>query len=217
MAALTACFPALFDSTYYLRMPMYRVRTVFTGLAGAPYLNTLFFDVAGGTAAQAVADAAGFWLGVQSSMDSELSWATETEVATINEATGALTAVTAVGSSSGVGGVVGPVLPTANQGLVRWSTASFVDGRRVRGRTNVPGITELGVDNGRLTAATITDIQTPADALIAGATSTFVIWNRPRKADPTAVPPITARVGTMAPVTGASVWNELAILRSRRD
>lgn len=198
-------------------MTMYRVRVVFSGLQGAPYLATHYFDVAGGTAAQAVGDVAGFWTGVDAGLDSELTWATEASVDSINEATGALVTSTSVTPLTGTGGTVGPVLPFAAQGLARWRTNGIVAGRRVRGRTFIPGITELGVDNGVLLASTISNINTQGQAMIDSLNSIAVVWSRPVAANPTATPPVVARSGTMHPVVGVDTWNQLAVLRSRRD
>jgi hypothetical protein len=198
-------------------MTMYRVRNVFSGLQGAPYLATHYLDAAGGTAQQAVDAVGTFWTAIDANLDSELTWRTEGVVDSINEANGDLVSSTATTSATGTGGTVGPVLPFASQGLIRWTTAGIVAGRRVKGRTFVPGVTELGVDNGVMLASVISQFNVQAAAYIGDLTSVPVVWARPFAGNPLADPPQPARAGTMHPITGADTWNQLAVLRSRRD
>lgn len=184
---------------------MLRVRVAMTStIGGGPYLATHYW---GGLDNQAAADAAvagvgAFWGAVDNVMDSQISWATEPEVAIMDlsgEITGSLT--TAV--QSGSGSVASDSMPLASQALVRWLTGNFIGGRRLRGRTFIPGITTSGNSNGRLAAATATTIQTAAAGLIAVAGADLVVWSRIH--------------GVAHSVTSSSVWSEFAQLRSRRD
>lgn len=198
-------------------MTMYRVRNVFSGLQSTPYLATHYLDTAGGTAQQAVDQVGQFWNDMDANMDSEISWATEALVDQINEANGDLVGSSGTTPVTGTGASVGPILPFIVQGLMRWNTAGIVAGRRVKGRTFVPGLTENQVDNGVLTAAVRAAFIVHAGTYIGGLTSTPVVWARPFAGNPLAEPPQPPRVGTMHTITSGDAWNQLAGLRSRRD
>lgn len=184
---------------------MYRVRTVFSSLlGGAPFLNTLYFA---GSDSQTQADAAvaatgAFWGAVDAIIDNETSWATEAEVAQIN-VNGTLEGIFATTPQTGTGGVAGSALPKASQGLIRWMTGAFIAGRRLRGRTFVPSLTTGALNNGVLTAAAITVLQNAANALNAADLPPLVIWSKTNS--------------QAHEVESATVWSELAVLRSRRS
>lgn len=188
-------------------MPVYQVRVGFTGITGTPYLNTLYFDAAGGTAQQAVDAAATFWGAVDAQLHQDLSWATESEVQVLNEATGALTDAQSTTVTSGGGALTGDVLPTANQALIAWRTATIVNGKRLQGRVFIPGVPEVNAVAGILASVPFTAFANAADALIADISSTLVVWHRP----------VLGTGGSIGPVTAALVRQPFAVLRSRRD
>jgi hypothetical protein len=190
-------------------MVMHRVRTVFTGIQGTPWLNTLFFDAAGGTAQEAATAAGGFWGAVDAVMTTQVDWTTEPDVPQINEETGALIQVTSTTPVTGTGAAVGEIGPVASQGLIRWRTSVVVNGRNLRGRTFVPGLTVAAYDDGGVIAGTKTAIDVAAAALIASATADLVIWHRPSVQG--------ASDGSVAEVVTGSLWTQLATMRSRRD
>lgn len=182
----------------------YRVRTVFNGPAGSPWLSTLYFDVAGGSAQQAANAAGAFFTAIQGLMSTTVTWATEPDVTTVNSALGLATGSTPTTPVSGAGTVVTELLPRIAQGLVRWLTGSFPSGRQIRGRTFIPGLTEsANTTGGVVVAGNRTTIQTAANNLIADANSTLNVWSRAH--------------GTFYPVSTADVWTQFASLRSRRD
>lgn len=197
---------------------MLRVETIFTGPAGSPWLSVMYFsgtDQAG--ADQAVADVGAFWGAVDAGMSSAVSWSTNPDVQVLDAATGALTDAFSTTPQAGSGASAGDMLPTAAQALLRWRTSGIVNGRIVRGRTNVPGVTEAFAAAGRPIAAYITTLNTAAAALLAGA-SIFQVWSRPHVQDfddsPTSPP---TRAGSAHVVTSGSAWSEFAVQRSRRD
>lgn len=183
---------------------MYRVRTVFTGPTGSPWVNTLFFDEPAGTAQGAANAAAIFWQAVDAVMHTSVSWSTEGDVVLVNEDTGLATGVVSTETSSGAGSTGTDLLPPATQGLIRLLTGVFNDGRQIRGRIFVPGLTETAnTAGGIMDGTTATTIRTAAEALVDDANSALLVWSRS---------------GLQAhPVTGASLWSQFAILRSRRD
>jgi hypothetical protein len=184
-------------------MPLYRVRTVFTGVQGSPWLNTLFFEETAGTAQQA-ADAAGaFWGAVDSRMATTVSWSTEAEVAIVNEATNQITSLTTTTPVTGTGAGGATQLPIETQGLVRLRTGTFVGGREVRGRFFIPGLTENDNDSG-IPNAGITAVVNPAATTLTGGVNHVLM--------------VFSRVHLVAHnVTSAAMWTSWAGLKSRRD
>lgn len=200
-------------------MPVARVRTVFTGVAGAPYYNNLYFenvnDLSDAQAAVDLVDSA--WSTLNSVLAGALIGNIESEVPIIDIPSGNITLVWAT-----TGGVVDPTsaaepLPWASQGLLRLSTNTFLGGRRVRGRVFIPGFTEAAQDAGIPSATTQTAIANMGATLIAPTEPTLVVYSRPRPADPDADPPVAARDGFASVVEGTTAWNKWAVLRSRRD
>lgn len=129
--------------------------------------------------------------------------------------TGSFTGTTPAGVA---GGGTGDPLPAMTAWLVKWSTGSVVNGRRLQGRTYLSVPNENNNDtSGRPNAATIITIANAGIAMLTGgATASFpVVWNRPRAADPDHG--ITARAGTSAAVTNCSVDGlKWGVQRNRR-
>jgi hypothetical protein len=183
---------------------VFRVRTVFSGGQGTPYLSTFYFlPTSGKTAQMAVAATGAFWTAVKAHMANTLSFATEPEVVSIDAITGLATGSTAVTQVTGTGTSGGSPIAPATQGLVRWRTGVFTGGREIRGRTFLPGVTTGDNNAGVPIALYKTDINTAAAALIADANSDFCIWSKKHANDPLA--------------TSGVVWTQFAVLRSRRD
>jgi hypothetical protein len=179
---------------------------VFTGSIGAPYLSTFYFDdndPVGVTAQQCVAATGTFWAAVDNVVSSTYAWATEPEVQTVDAATGLITAITATtpATGQGSGGTTGP--PTAIQGLLRWNTQAFFGGRRLKGRTFIPGIQSTAISGNTVLSSYRTIVDAAAAALIADANTEFVIWSK--------------RYGSAQNVSSGTTWTTVAVLRSRRD
>lgn len=182
---------------------MFRFRTTFSGLQGAPYVSTAFFHE-GEDAVQDCADALSqFWNAVETVMTSALSWSLDTSVVVMDASDGQLTNVVQVNAASGVGSASGEIAPPAIQGLLRWRTGQYVGGREARGRWFIPGVTETLNVNGRPTAAYRTTVDNAAAAMIGAVGSQLVIWSR--------------TLGSENNVSSWSTWDDWAVLRSRRD
>lgn len=161
-----------------------------------------------------------FFAGVSTFIPNTVTITFESEVRTLNTATGTLEDVDAVNAPAQVTGVAVGAYAAGAGGRVDWRTSGIVAGRRVVGRTFlVPIIGTSFESNGTLVAGTITDIQADADAYLAAFTSIVgaVVWSRPVVADPTADPPIAARAGSFHAIQSATVPDKSALLRSRRD
>ena len=107
-------------------------------------------------------------------------------------------------------------LPYANQALIRLFSDQVINGRQVRGRIFVPGITRNNLAEGLLNSAAISAFDTAAAALIADADSQFQIWARPVDAEH-ATENSPERAGVGCDVLTASTSNQFAVLRRRRD
>lgn len=183
---------------------MLRVRTGWSGLQGAPYLSTMFFDGTDLTAAtNAVTATHAFWTAIKDRIHSSCAWTVSGEVEVIVPATGTLSAVYSVGDTHGVGADTNDLLPFTVQGLLRWNTGVITGGRRLRGRNFIPGPTEGYSTLGIPASSYISNIAAGAAGLIADAGSVLGVWSR--------------KNGVFEPVTGYSVWNEWGSLLSRRN
>lgn len=190
-----------------------RVKTEISGNPGGPYLSTFHFVGGGSVDAEAAADAArGFWAEIVASMAAPALIQVAGEVEEFNPATGALLALHPTEQAPLLATGLGDPLPWATQGLIRWRTGVFVDGREIRGRTFVPALTEGHSTTGRPTSA-LTAILGIAAGVV---DDNLGVWQRPREAS--AGPPVVeAREGQVAEVATFSVWTQWASLRSRRD
>jgi hypothetical protein len=184
---------------------MLRVRTVFTGVAGTPWYNNLFFTGTDSLSADAAVDAAGdFWEAVDVVISDQVDWATEAEVLVIDESTGQATDAFTVTPIVGTGEAGTDIMPRALQALCRLQTGVFIGGRRLSGRIFIPGTTEGGWTGGVLIPGNVTLITAAATTnLIGHATSQVGVYSR--------------KNGVFFAATSASTWNEGAVLRSRRD
>ncbi len=164
--------------------------------------NNLYF--ADGNATQDCLDAAeAFWNDASDVMVTDCAWAVEDEVVTIDAADGTIVNINAGTGGSGAGNLAQEVLPFATQMLVKWRTASIVDGRRLQGRTFVPALGEGDNDQGVPSSAALTALGTAADNLIADTSTSLVIWGRTG--------------GFSGAVVTAAIGTEFSVLRSRRD
>ena len=181
---------------------MLRTTTLITGTAGGPYYSTFHFE---GTL-QAEADAAAiaartFWDGIKTQISTGAAVDVLDEVEVVDVPTGQVTQVYISPTASVAPSGGGDYLPRANQGLIRWLTGIYVAGRQLRGRTFIPGATELMSTNGTPDTSYKTPLQTAANALVG--TSDFGVYS------PTH--------GQFILGATASVWDKWAVLRSRRD
>lgn len=184
---------------------LYRVRTFLEGgLVTGGGLSDFYFLQVTGTAAQANAAVGLFWAPLQPGMSPQVTWRTDGEVLTIDDATGDITATTAVTPLSGVGTQTGEPLPPATQGLITLRTGAFVLGKEIRGRKFIPGICEAdNTSTGAVSSTQVNRMNNAINALIADANSTFAIYSPTKH--------------TSANVTSGAARTYFAVLRGRRD
>lgn len=182
---------------------LYRITTEFTGVAGAPYFNTLHFLASAGTPTQAANAVRTFWNALQGNLADTLRGQVQTEVVTIDSATGEPNHVDSITSSQIVYTASNTMLPRASQGLVRLRTGHFVGGREIRGRIFIPCLTEVANDIGVPSSTIISTVNTAAAALIADVNCDWLVYSFLKK--------------QAAAITSATMWSEWATLRTRRD
>jgi len=187
-----------------------RVRTIWASPTGGPYFTNHYFLVGSdgdAVTAQAAATAVGdFWESIDATINLAVAWSVQVNVDLLDSTNGALLDTFAVIAASGAGDSTGDMLPSAAQGLVRWATDAVIDGRRVRGRTFIPGVSEAFAAAG-VPAPTFLSTALTAATTLAG--QDLSVWHRPTGDPPSG--------GAAVPVTGAAVWNQFAVLTSRRD
>ena len=200
-------------------MSLVRVQTVWTGITGAPYYTNLY--AIGPLTTNNGNDLATAWRAFLFSLVPTLANGMianiDPELLEFNEADGVVTSAGSTVQAPVLFGSGGDHLPHSQQGLVQWSTNGIVHNRRVRGRTFIPGGTELANSPAGLpTSAIDTPLQTAVDTLLSTMSGRMRIWSRPLNQDPPD-PKNPNRPGSAHPITGGNVASYWAILRSRRD
>lgn len=197
---------------------MFRIRTVFTGVAGTPWYSNIYFQ--GGTEAQATSaqDAVGdFWTRVSNhTLSSQISWEVEGSIPVISPATGDITDVVGAAPINGVGLISAALAPVSSQALITLRTGVVRRNRLVQGRIFVPGLSASVVDaDGDLSPAAVTNLQLDANLLreseAGGFLNGLTVWARPRTVFGIDLP------GAACGVTTVAATSKLAVLRSRRD
>jgi hypothetical protein len=195
-------------------MAIYQVRTNWTGSFGATD-SVMHFDQVSGTAQQAATAVMNMWQSIDNALHSSVSWALDTDVRTLNEATGALSAIATVSAASATGSGTGDYVDLL-QGLIVWNTGEVVDGRLLRGRTFIPGITEASVDTtGRPTSGFASVVNTAVSTLIADVNSQPVVWHRPVYSG-TGSSRVLERNGSFEASTSAALKNRFSYMSGRR-
>lgn len=165
----------------------------------------MYFDASGTLATQRTALQTA-WTNMKSVLTNTTSVTVPNTGRQIDAVTGTLTGVWTNGTETPVVGTgAGDAWANATQALLRSNTSIIKNGRVLKGRTFIPGLTTGGITQGEISPGA-------AGLILTGFNSTFitaalpVIWSRPGPKGP----------GSFAPVTSYSVWNELAVQRNRR-
>lgn len=184
---------------------MLRVRTVWDGVAGAPYYSNHYFDDASGPseASAAINAVDAFWSSMAGAIAIPLVWLVEGDVAVMDPSTGDITSMISVSGNPGIATGSSDSLPPATQGLITWKTDTFIGGRRLTGRTFIPAPVEANSTSlGAPSAGYVAQLITSAAGLIS-ASSNLAVWSRTH--------------GVVHDVTSSTAGTKFAVLRSRRD
>lgn len=136
----------------------------------------------------------------------EFSWTIPTEGRELDPATGLTQDFWSDPTlQTGNGDTTANYVPDATQVLFRWRTDAVVAGRRVQGRTFMPGLLSSLVVGGNVQGGALVLLQGMATALVESGIG-LGVWSRPTE----------GRAGSFALATQGSVWSEFAVQRGRR-
>lgn len=184
---------------------MLRVRSLLTGVPGSPFYSNLFFEGTLSSDAQAAADAVGaFWATVGQLMAPPLVINVDPFVPNITPLGGEIIGGFTITPPVTVGGTgAGVALPAATQMLAQLLTGAYAGGRAIRGKFNLPWVTEEhNVGNGTPSENGRALLQSAFEDLIAAGPA-LQVWSR--------------KNGNAADVTDVTISPKFAVLRSRRD
>lgn len=199
-------------------MTIYRVRTVLSFGQGSPGLNTHYFVPAGSPSSAealvAVNRVRGCWDVFKTSLSTGMTAQVSGAVDTLDETTGVLTGSFGVATPAVVTGTSGAgQAPTFLQAGLLLLTQGIVNGRRVRGRSNLGPLHSGNAGTALPPASLNTNIDAYGVALVASsAAPQVVVWSRP------IVPPHpNPRPGSAFIVSGTTHSAKFWADRSRRD
>lgn len=165
-------------------------------------LSTFNFTGLAGTEQDCADAVSTFMTTIQSYLNQNVTWRVENDVEEFDVVTGALTGVTTVTGSNGVGLKTEEALPWATQGLLRLQTGFYTAGRQLRGRLFIPGFTEDESPGGTVSGTIAAGVTAAGNALVTEAVG-WAVWSRTH--------------GVQAPISVTSMWDLWAVLRSRRE
>lgn len=193
-------------------MAITRITAVWTGFRGAPGYSNFYFggEPADASAAEECATAVRtFFTNISAALPESIRIGVQGTAEIIDEANGQITGQVDFDAPNGAAGGGGADYSAASGAVVNWNTAGYRNGRRIRGRTFLVPLSSISYDGqGDLDNTALTTLRNAAGVLAGGTTAMpFVVWSRP----------VGGAGGSAEPVTGATVPDLGAILRSRRD
>lgn len=185
---------------------MIRVTSEWTGGQGTPYYTTMHFGGSSsgeaGTAANAVRN---FWFQLENQLGGDLTVNVLDDVPLINVTTGQIEAMFNAPTAPVAFTSTEQPLPWTTQALFRLRTGVFVNGRELRGKVFIPGNTENRSLDG---------VPDNAWQTLLNGNWTFAFGGL---AGSNAVQVWSPTHGVADNVQSATVWEQWASLRSRRD
>lgn len=158
----------------------------------------------GATDAQACVDAiAAFVAAIDVFTSTSVTYFGANEMEVLDQGTGQQTGTIAVTGYTQAGDDSATMLPPINQVLVRWVTDGFFSGRRLQGRTFLPGFCEDSNEPGGVLQSAVASAVTAGAKGLIDADVGFCIYSR-------------KNFGA-ALVQDASTWTQFAIQAGRRD
>lgn len=198
-----------------------RVRAIWTGVAGTPYISTWWFENSIGSVGAIQSAVRTFLTALAPAISNTLSCTIEADQSVFNPANGDLIGVESQASGAVIPGTgSGTPLPPQDQFVLRLATGGIVNNRRVRGRFYVPGPTVTADVAGAPSSASITTLNTAAASLITNTASAgkWSVYSRPiTAAEIRPGSDAVARDGSIHTVQAASAWSKFGMQRRRRD
>lgn len=198
---------------------VFRVRTIFTGVAGTPWYTNMHFQPPPEYGISPLTTLVrNFWSGISGTLGTPVKCQVESDIVEMDEGTGEI-----IGSTSAPVAVLnfdqpGPLGPNASQGLLRINTGQYANGRKVIGHVFIPAVRSAGYGaDGNFTAGLPTLWATEGDKLRTtsqgGNLPGFGVYSRPRLS----ILPLPVKPGKFYGATSVTSTNKPAVLRSRRD
>lgn len=179
---------------------MIRLTVNWTGLNEGVSLWHFDGDTTAATGAAAAATT--FLQALDNHMHTAQLWSLDPEVPEISVTTGQIIGQTTITSTSGAGVGAGTPVPQVAQLLIRWRTGAFLNGREIRGRTFVPGLSSVSqTATGEVTSTVRSQVDAAAATFLSN--SEFGIYSPSNAA--------------FAEASTGQCWVEFAAMRSRRD
>jgi hypothetical protein len=180
-----------------------RVRTTLTGFIGAPGVATMHCH----DAATFRASLGTFWLGVRDFMPDSVILTVESSGDVFESTTGELTGSWSDGTDAILPGTETGVYAAPAGAVVNWQTSTVLGGKRLRGKTFlVPLAADHYETDGSILTGSLTTLRGHAATLVTATASNFTVWKRP----------VAPGSGGFGDVTGSTMPDMVAILRSRR-
>lgn len=181
-----------------------KVPVALTGFLGGPGVNT-FYILGEVDDLQPLRD---FYGSFVSELPNDVTVSFPTTGVTVDSVTGGLTGSWSAPSETDVTGTDTAKFAAGVGTVIRWITATVLDGRILRGRTFiVPLAGDCFENNGLLTLSRQAIFQGAADTLVTAFAGALLVWHRP----------VDGLAGAGIPALGAYVPRKPAVLRSRRD
>lgn len=184
------------------------------GVTGGGKTTLAFANPSSGTNAEVIANALDeMWTGLCANiLSADVSVQVDSAGSVYASGDGSLQEVYDLGAYDvRTGAVGGAAVPKATQALVRLGTAGIVANRLVKGRVFIPGMPSAALNTaGELSSSYRNTLRDAFTDFLDAINSTLEVWSRPKTTSP-------ARAGSEHLVTSIDVWNQLAVLRSRRD
>lgn len=156
---------------------MYRLRTVFTGIAGMPGVQTTYFQAEGFDPAQVATELETTWQGLSAVMNDALVARVQETIDEVDPITGNIVAQHQASTNNIVGQDGLQLLSLGTQGLEILNTGVFVGGRQIQGKFYVPAPTEGSNDLGVVQSAYGNSMQANVQALVQQALCNLVVYS----------------------------------------
>lgn len=195
---------------------MFRVRAVGTGWTGGPGLLTWYVDVGSvysvTTATAAAERVRAMLYAARGLMHTSTTWTVTPDCDVVTPATGVITETFTAGVTpfpvvgADTGSMAAPIVAL----LLRYTTADFVKGRRVKGRSFLSPIPASAIGpTGILAPSVAAGVTAFTEAAMSpdSVSSHLLVWHRPK----------LGLGGSVHAVTGISAASKLSYLSSRRD
>lgn len=192
---------------------IFRAKINWTGFVGAPGYSVFharsFEADPANEAAQFKARVNFFAAEIAAVLPNSVTLTTDPEVEQLEDTTGTLTEVVSTPGSAPIAGTGGTTYSAPAGAVVNWTTGQIRNGRRMRGRTFIVPLALAAYEaDGTIVASVRNTILTAASNLANAVDTQLCVYGRPT--------PLAAD-GMNGRVTGFSVPDMSAVLRSRRD